>query len=188
MLRRDILKYAVVLICICKAAVGTDYARAEFTVGIGNLSKFTEPASSRLHDGIADFNKMMGLLDVSNAGGAQVFRDSAVRAMQDAATNYEAAIPLAGDRILEPKPETDQERAEIQFFQDNAAKFGLNPPVTQKALIQATARIVRAHAASLQALDLQSLARNVRARQAITTDSTRMQNFLVSITTMLRHG
>ena len=90
--------------------------------------------------------------------------------MQDAVRSYDAAIAFAGDRKLEPRPETDQERAEIQFFQDNAAKYGLNPPVSQKALIEATVKIVRANAELLQRLDLPALGRNIRARQALVTD------------------
>jgi hypothetical protein len=158
------------------------------SVGIGDLAEPTSVASSKLQNGIGDFDKMMGALDVSNVSGARLLRDSAVRAMQDAASAYEVAANAAGNRILNPKPESDQEKVEIQFFQQNVARYGIQLPVSQKALVIATARIVRARVERLQSLDLEALAKNIRARQALVTESTLMQNFLVSATTMLRIG
>ena len=79
MLRRTILTSAAAWFCISNLPSGIGLALAEFSVGIGNLSKYTEPASFRLHDGLADFNKMMGALDVNNVAGARIFRDFAVK-------------------------------------------------------------------------------------------------------------
>src|ERR1700680_826388 len=166
---------------ICLATLHAELAIAFF-------SKLTDQGSSKLNDGLGDFNKMMSRLDVGDFGGDKIFQESANQAMKAAAVTYSDSVGAAGDRILDPKPETNQERAEIQFFQENAAKYGLKLPISQRALIMATTQLVRTFAERIQKLDLESLAKDIRARQAVATESVRLQHFLISITTMLRFG
>src|SRR2546430_6516215 len=106
-----------IAISIWLSGSGFGVVRAELAVGF--FSDLTNKASSRLNDGIGDFNKMMGRLDVGDVRGAALFRDSAYTAMQEAASTYGEAVSKAGTRILEPRPENNQERAEVQFFQQN---------------------------------------------------------------------
>jgi tRNA(Met) C34 N-acetyltransferase TmcA len=161
---------------------------AELGVGIGDLAGPTSQASATLNEAIAAFHHMLADLDRKDVGRAAADRKEALTQLQHAGELYKIAMSQAGKRILEPRPHSEQERKDVEYFTQHAADYQLKPPVSQIDLLGAVERLIFEFTMRLDKLDLAKTVKDIRAQQAILIYMNNLELFLSSTTTMLTLG
>ncbi len=164
----------------------TRHAWAEFSQGLGDIEDATRKASAKLNDAFSAYFDMAAAIDRRETDIAEKQKAELIELLTDAAAAYEGAS--ADGHILSPEKPNDQERAYIDYFSDNAPKYGLTLPLSQKALTSGSAAIIRQFAARIKGTDLGELAKDLPAFQLLGTDCANLQKFLISGTTYLTLG
>jgi hypothetical protein len=163
-------------------------ARAEFSIAIGDVEGATRDASAKFNEGLSSFHLMLAALDRKDVATATKYQMQATEEIEAAASAYEAAASKADEHQLEVKPQSEQEAADVTYFQTRAPKYDIKLPVSQHALLSATSRLVGSFGADLRAAKLTVLSRNDRAEQTLLMRALTLQAFLNSATTMLLLG
>lgn len=161
-------------------------ARAELSVGMGNLAPPTQEGSARLNAAFSAFYSMMEHLDRRLRGPAAEAQQRAISLMYSAADPFREAAAISAIRELNPIAENDQERAEVAYFNIRAATYNIRLPVTQRDLVAASSRIAIDLGNTLRSADMGSLLARERARQDLVARMAEVKLFLVSVTTVLR--
>jgi hypothetical protein len=187
MRRRDWLGGCALLMGVFQSGALSP-ALAEFGVGLGEIEKPTSAASARFNEGLSSFHLMLAALDKKDLEPAMKTQIIAVQQFMDAAILYEAAVKMADGHLLKPSPKTDQEQADVMYFDAHAEAYGVKLPVSQRDLINAISGQVRKFSARIKSEDPRTLVRDLRRQQALSNSATELQTFLVSTTTMLTLG
>jgi hypothetical protein len=163
-------------------------AHAEVSIAIGDVEDATREASAKFNEGLSSFHLMLAALDRKDMETANKYQMEATEQIGAAASAYNAAASKADEHELEVKPRSEQEAADVAYFQARAPKFDIKLPVSQHALLAATSRLVGAFGTDLKAAKLAVLTRSDRAEQALLVRALTLQAFLNSATTMLLLG
>ena len=105
-----------------------------------------------------------------------------------AARMFERALDRSDTHEIQPKPQSAEERANVEFFNRRASDFGVQRPITQRELLRVTIRLVRNLGAQFKNLSLLQLQKEVKMRVEISTRVADTLLFLLSITTVLTSG
>jgi hypothetical protein len=139
-----------------------------------------------LHGGLVLYHLMMEGVDRRQRALASSAQSRAYGAIYSAAEPFRDAAGRARDGVLTPIALNDQERQEVAYFQQQASRYDIRLPVSQRDLMIATARIVTELGNELRSTDVGILINQPRARQNLGSRVAEIQLFLITVTTVLR--
>jgi hypothetical protein len=172
--------------CIAAAAISIPYpVVAEYSTAPGDIEAATSAASARYNYADADFHYMMAGIDLKKIDIAGSAQSKAIDGFYDTSTVYQAAADKANTRPLTPRPKTDQEKADLEFFYTQAKLYKVDLPTSQQGLLLAVVGLIRNFAADLKNAAPSQLARNIRAQQDLEAREGTLAHFLNTVTTVL---
>jgi hypothetical protein len=161
---------------------------AEFSRGTGNIEEPTRKASALFNQGLSSFHLMLSAWDSRNPDEAVKRKADAVKFFNDASNSYTEAVKVADHHILNPNPQTDQEKDDVSYFYKNASRYGLKEPIAQDDVLKAVAKSGQALSEKIKSRDVGKSLNDLRAQQALANEAAELSQFLVSVTTVLTLG
>jgi hypothetical protein len=161
---------------------------AEYGIGQGSIEEPTRRASEHFNEGIAALHLMFAALDRKDADKAVVHQARAAQQIQEAANLFQDAVGKADQHVLKPTPKTEQEKTSVKYFSEHAGDYSISVPVSQRDLLVAIASQVASLAGKIKGTNPKELLGNLRRTQALATTAVELQQFLLSVTTVLTLG
>jgi hypothetical protein len=136
--------------CIAAAAFSMPYhVVAEYSTAPGDIEAATGAASASYNYADADFHYMMAGIDLKKIDTAISAQSKAIKEFYDTSVAYEAAADKANTRPLTPKPKTDPDKADLEFFYAQARLYKVDLPTSQRGLLLAVVGLISNFASDL---------------------------------------
>jgi hypothetical protein len=166
----------------------TGTARAELSVGIGEIEVPTRNASALLNSALSTFHLMLAELDRKDPDNASKLLGEAIEGVFKAANAYQEAVQKADNHPLSPIPHDEQEAADVAYFWAHASAYKIQAPASQRLVLATAASLVAEFGAKLKNANVRKLESDLRAQQGLAAFAIEMQAFLNSATTVLTIG
>jgi uncharacterized protein YpbB len=177
----------IIFFCLLHSTVTA--VNAEFSTGsTGQFKDRTQAASALLNEALAAYHHFQANIDLKNPEDAKRLKTEAVAKLRQAASAYDDCVSSASVRVLTPTPLTTQDKIGIQQFNFGVKRYGIHSPITQISLVQDVKRILNDFANRLDETKEQALIDNLDVQQLLANDATLLEQFLLSVTTVLRVG
>ena len=179
--------FAALSLLTCFAAAT---ANAELAVGSeGKFKDTTEIASSTMHQGaLATIQAFLGSIDRHDVAAAETQKTAIVKQLNEAAAAYGSAIGYAGAKKLNPVPDTEQDKQDVQYFFEHMKEFGFTDDLSEKSVTTSVKSLILTMSNTIGSTDVKTLSSNIREQQKFFKYILIVQYFLNSITTVFRTG
>lgn len=165
------------------------WAPAEYMTAPGDIAKQTDQASAQLNEALSHFHLMMAAVDLKNSETALKQQQAFFIGLASAAESYRSTSGKAAERPLSPKPANPGDIECIALFNTQAEAFGLKLHASQHDLILKAADLLSQLLKELDADGMiNKMIGNIPLQQSVTTQVSKITNFLNCATTVIRTG